>query len=117
MGLADRLRGYMTEEEYQEESVVAYPGTNLNETPCQVVLCRPDRFDSAGEIADYIVARHIVVLNLENAPMEDTRRLLDFLSGAAYAISGTIERVSQCTYIITPENVDFEGAVDMGLHF
>jgi cell division inhibitor SepF len=50
-----------------------------------------------------------VVLNLEEADKEVARRLVDFLSGAAYALEGKVKRVSAATYLVTPYNVELEG--------
>ena len=49
------------------------------------------------------------MLNLESTNKEVSRRLIDFLSGVAYANEGQIKRVANSTYIITPYNVDFVG--------
>ena len=54
-------------------------------------------------------AKHTVVLNLESASKEVSRRLIDFLSGVAYANNGQIKRVATSTFIITPYNVDIMG--------
>ena len=78
-------------------------------TQLQVVLVKPERFDTAPEIADHLREKRTVVLNLESANKEIARRLVDFLSGVAYAQDGKIKRVANSTYIITPYNVDILG--------
>ena len=84
---------------------------NINATTqLQVVLVKPERFDDASSIADQLNAKHTVVLNLESASKEVSRRLIDFLSGVAYANNGQIKRVATSTFIITPYNVDIMGA-------
>lgn len=75
----------------------------------QVVLVKPEGFEEAAAIADNLNARRTVVLNLESANRDIARRLLDFLSGVAYANNGQIKRVANSTYIITPYNVDVMG--------
>lgn len=75
----------------------------------QVVLVKPEKFDEAPEIADNLNEKRTVVLNLESANRDIARRLLDFLSGVAYANGGKIKRVANSTYIITPYNVDVMG--------
>ncbi len=74
-----------------------------------VVLVKPDRFENAAEIADHLKDKRTVVLNLEQTNKEVARRLVDFLSGVAYANEGKIKRVANSTYIITPYNVDILG--------
>ena len=78
-------------------------------TQLQVVLVKPDRFENASEIADHLREKRTVVLNLESTNKEIARRLLDFLSGVAYANEGKIKKVAISTYIITPYNVDILG--------
>ena len=75
----------------------------------QVVLVKPEKFEEASQIADNLNEKRTVVLNLESANRDIARRLLDFLSGVAYANSGQIKRVANSTYIITPYNVDVMG--------
>ncbi len=88
------------------------PVVNIHTTTAvQVVLSKPTRFEQAAEVADHLHARRTVVLNLENAPKEECRRLLDFLSGVAYANGGKIKKVAINTYIITPYNVDIMGDI------
>ncbi len=75
----------------------------------QVVLVKPTRFEDAPSIADHLNLRKTVVLNLEAANRETSRRLIDFLSGTAYATKGSIKKVAKSTFIITPANVDVLG--------
>ena len=75
----------------------------------KVVLVKPERFENASEIADHLREKRTVVLNLESTNKDVARRLLDFLSGVAYAGEGKIKKVSANTYIITPYNVDLMG--------
>ena len=78
-------------------------------TQLQVVLVKPERFENASEIADHLREKRTVVLNLESTNKEIARRLLDFLSGVAYANEGKIKKVAISTYIITPYNVGILG--------
>ena len=78
-------------------------------TQLKVVLVKPDRFENASEIADHLREKRTVVLNLESTNKDIARRLVDFLSGVAYANNGQIKRVANSTFIITPYNVDIMG--------
>ena len=83
---------------------------NINATTqLKVVLVKPERFEDASTIADYLNNKRTVVLNLESTKKEVSRRLVDFLSGVAYANNGQIKRVANSTFIITPYNVDIMG--------
>ena len=78
-------------------------------TQLKVVLVKPERFENASEIADHLREKRTVVLNLEQTDKNIARRLIDFLSGVAYANEGTIKKVALSTYIITPYNVEILG--------
>ena len=78
-------------------------------TQLQVVLVSPTKFENASEIADHLRDKRTVVLNLEQTDKNIARRLIDFLSGVAYANEGTIKKVALSTYIITPYNVEILG--------
>ena len=78
-------------------------------TQLKVVLVKPEHFEDASTIADHLNNKRTVVLNLESTNKEVSRRLVDFLSGVAYANNGQIKRVANSTFIITPYNVDIMG--------
>ena len=76
----------------------------------QVVLFKPERFgEDTRAIADELIKMHTVVLNLVNTNKDVSRRIIDFLSGVAYANSGQIKKVATSTFIITPYNVGLTG--------
>lgn len=112
----DDYEDYVGEEEEQGRAPMREqtgPGgkvVNINTTTqLQVVLVKPEKFDNASEIADQLKDMRTVVLNLESTNKEVARRLLDFLSGVAYANQGKIKRVANNTFIITPYNVGIMG--------
>lgn len=80
-----------------------------NQTQMQVVLVKPDRFEDVTAIADHLNEKKTVVLNLEAADRETSRRIIDFLSGAAYANHGNMRKVAVCTFIIVPTDVNVMG--------
>lgn len=91
-------------------------------TQVQVFIAKPERFDNASEIADQLREKRTIVLNLESAEPKIAVRILDFLSGVAYAIDGKIKKVADSTYMITPYNVDILGDLldelgNNGIHF
>ncbi len=75
----------------------------------QVVVVKPERFEDASGIADHLIAKRAVLLNLEAVTPDLKRRLVDFLSGVAYTNGGQIKPVANSTYIITPCNVNVMG--------
>jgi cell division inhibitor SepF len=105
---------YNDQEDVNEEQVPPRRNkvVNINATTqLQVVLVKPERFDDASAVADHLNAKRTVVLNLESTNKEVSRRLVDFLSGVAYANNGQIKRVANSTFIITPYNVDIMGDI------
>ena len=75
----------------------------------QIVLVAPKEYKEASKIADLLRDMKFVVLNLAQTNRDIARRLLDFLSGVAYAQEGKIKKVALQTYIVTPYNVDIMG--------
>lgn len=75
----------------------------------QVVLCKPERYEDVPSVADHLNEKKTVILNLESANRETSRRIIDFLSGVAYAIHGNIKKVANSTYVITPDDVSLMG--------
>ena len=105
-----RERTSRTENSYAEEERRSNKVVNIRAaTQLQVVLVKPEKFEDASAIADHLREKRTVVLNLESTNKEIARRLLDFLSGVAYANEGKIKKVAISTYIITPYNVDILG--------
>lgn len=99
-----------TEEPASSSSDIRNKVVNIQTTAqLQVVLVKPEVFTDAKQIADHLIAKKTVVLNLETASPENKRRIIDFLVGVAYANGGSLKRVANLTYIITPYNVGFIG--------
>lgn len=79
------------------------------QTQMQVVIVKPDHFDDVTMIADHLNAKKSVVLNLEVANRETSRRIIDFISGVTYANKGSIRKVANSTFMIVPGDVDIMG--------
>lgn len=111
--ISNNRNTYVPQDDYEPEQPSATKRNkvvNINATTqLQVVLVKPERFDDASTVADHLNAKRTVVLNLESTNKEISRRLVDFLSGVAYANNGQIKRVANSTFIITPYNVDIMG--------
>lgn len=83
---------------------------NINATTqLQVILVRPESYESASEIATQLRERKAVLLNLEGTDQKLSRRMVDFLSGCAYALDGKLKKVAAAAYLITPYNVEIVG--------
>ena len=117
--------GYGDEEDYEEYD--EYYGEEDNralqarpiqrETPVQepkreiahqVVVMKSNQFDDSSVVVDHLREGHTVVLNLQHTPVDLSRRMIDFISGAAYARDGHISQIAAGTFLIAPYNVDLE---------
>lgn len=75
----------------------------------EMVVVKPEKLETVTQIADYLVDRKTILLNLEETNKETARRLIDFLNGVAYAINGDLRKVAANTYVVTPSNVELSG--------
>ena len=75
----------------------------------KLVVMQPESFDDARDIANHLKNKKPVVMNLEFVEKDVARRIVDFLSGAVYAVDGNIQKVSNGIFIITPYNVGIMG--------
>ncbi len=75
----------------------------------ELKICKPQSFAEVGAIADHLMNRCTVVLNLETTSKETARRIVDFLNGVAYSIDGQIKPVANNTFVITPKTVSVSG--------
>ncbi len=71
----------------------------------EIKVVTPTRFDAVTQIADMLLDNKTVLLNLENTNKETAKRLIDFLSGVAYALNGDVQKVADNTFAVTPNNV------------
>lgn len=78
----------------------------------KMVITQPTCYDEVEEIGEYLKNKKSVIINLENVSKEDARRILDFLSGSAFMVDGTIQRVSNLIYLITPKNVEIQNDLE-----
>lgn len=72
----------------------------------KLVVMQPANFEEARDIANHLKSKKPIVMNLETVEKEVARRIVDFLSGAVYALDGNIQKVSNGIFLIVPYNVD-----------
>lgn len=72
----------------------------------RVMILRPDDFGDVKNVADHLKSRRTIVLNLEDAELEDAKRILDFISGTAYALNCNVQKISENIFIFSPDGVD-----------
>ncbi len=78
----------------------------------EVVLFHPATFNDTSKAADDLRARKAVIVNMENVDKAMARRVVDFLSGCAYAVDGKVKKVAQSTYLFCPHNMDVVGDLE-----
>ena len=94
---------------YGEGGGGSFAGGGSGGGTLELKVVRPEDYSAVTGIADHLLNGRTVVLNLEATNKETARRLIDFLSGIAYSIEGSIRRVANNTFVITPNNVDVSG--------
>ncbi|NLP37480.1 MAG: cell division protein SepF [Firmicutes bacterium] len=72
----------------------------------RLVITKPREFEEAQAIVDHIKNRKPVLVNLEEAEAEAARRIIDFISGATYAVDGNMQKVSQQIFVFAPLQVE-----------
>ncbi|MBU5266028.1 cell division protein SepF [Virgibacillus proomii] len=129
MSIKNKIKNYFTmEDEYEYEYVDANEFeveqkqvtdknknvvnlTSVNNPTSKVVLCEPRTYSEAQEIADNIVNRRAVIINLQRVDNQQAKRIVDFLSGTVYAINGDIQKLGAKTFLCTPDNVNITGTI------
>lgn len=80
-------------------------------SPMKVVLVEPTSYDEVQSICDDLKSKKPIIINFENMDKEVARRMVDFISGAVYALDGTIQKVSNGIVLVAPSNVDVLGSI------
>lgn len=118
--------GENVEEQEETENVVQKPilepvrKSNIVSMPTgggqmKLILIEPTNYDDVQDICDNLKNKKPIIINFENLDKDIARRMVDFVSGAVYAIDGTIQKVSNGIVIAAPSNVDILGSIgDIG---
>lgn len=75
----------------------------------EVCVIKPNSVEDAREITETLLSGRTVILNLEGLDLEVAQRIIDFTSGAAFAISGNLQKISNYIFLVTPTDVDISG--------
>ncbi len=78
----------------------------------EVVLFHPATFNDTTKAADDLRNKKAVIVNMENVDRAMARRVVDFLSGCAYAVDGSVKKIAQSTYLFCPHNMDVVGDLE-----
>jgi cell division inhibitor SepF len=101
-----------TEREVQDSRKRGATVVNLHtQRNVRVVVVEPSSFDDVQEITDHLKNRKPVIVNLEKVDNDLARRIVDFLSGAVYAVSGAMQKVGGGIFLFVPSNVDIDSEI------
>ena len=76
-----------------------------------MILLEPRAYSESQQIADYLKKRNSVVVNLKRVTSDQAKRIIDFLSGCIYAISGSMQKIGVGIYLCAPKNVNVQGKI------
>ena len=77
----------------------------------KMILLEPRAYSESQQIADYLKNRSAVVVNLKRVTPDQAKRIVDFLSGTLYAISGDLQKLGGGIFLCTPNNINVEGKI------
>ncbi|MDF2556246.1 MAG: cell division protein SepF [Bacillales bacterium] len=77
----------------------------------KMIVLEPTSYQDAKEIADHLINKRSVVVNMQRMNIDQTRRILDFVAGVLYPINGSMKTIGDQIYIFTPENVELAGSI------
>ena len=72
-------------------------------------VIKPQEFNEAQRVTDYVKEGRTLGINMEGIEVHAAQRIIDFSSGSCYAISGSLQKISNFIFIITPADVDVSG--------
>jgi cell division inhibitor SepF len=103
LGLADEDNGGAPHDESAESRAQVF---SLHaQRQMEIVVLEPEAFDDAQTAADYLKTHRPIVINLRGAQRDLGKRIVDFLSGVAYALDGHMHRVGEEIFLFTPHHV------------
>lgn len=132
MSMKDKFKNFFnTEEEYEyveqyEETEETQPvsgkkGKNIvnlsaiQQPVSKMMLCEPKSYNEVQEIADYLLNKRAVIINLQQVDDKQAKRIIDFLSGTVYAVKGDIQKLGLETFLCAPETMDVSGEISSRL--
>ncbi|MCM1158954.1 MAG: cell division protein SepF [Bacteroidales bacterium] len=89
--------------------LVAINSRNNNRSSNQVHVIKPQEFNEAQEVTDYLKEGRTIVINMEGIEVHAAQRIIDFIGGACYALDGSLQAISANIFIAAPRNIDVTG--------
>lgn len=120
MGL-DKLKKYIViddgdgnekeEPSRSKKEISSKETTQVQSQGGKMILLEPRAFSESQEIADHLIKKNTVVVNMKRVTPDQAKRIVDFLSGTVYALGGDLQKVGGGIFLCTPKNVDVEGSI------
>jgi len=113
----DKIKKFINDDEIPSPSNEEYynvKDVQQSNTSSKMVLLEPRAYSESQQIVDYLKNRHAVVVNLKRVTPDQAKRIIDYLSGALYAIKGDIQKLGNGIFLCTPSNVGVEGKMSDG---
>lgn len=110
----ERYQDTKTRDEEEAFSVGKKKGQVLNlhaQRQLKVVVAEPKVFEDVQNLTDNLKNRKPVIINLEKADAELARRVVDFISGAIYALNGNFQKVGNNIFLVVPSNMDIQSEI------
>lgn len=83
----------------------------MEQSGSKMILLEPRAFSESQQIADHLKKGNTVVINLRRVTSDQAKRIIDFVSGAVYALKGHIEKIGSGIFLCTPNNVNIQGKI------
>lgn len=128
MGIGDNMDDEVEEQEIaaasapkpQMEPISAVKKSNVvnlhsASLPMKVVVVEPTNYDEVQDICNNLKSKKPIIINFENIDKDVARRMVDFISGAVFALDGTIQKVSNGIVVVAPSNVDIMANLKNGI--
>lgn len=77
----------------------------------KMILFEPRAYSESTQIVDYLKNRNTVVVNLKRVTPDQAKRIVDFLTGALYAMNGNLQKLGGGIFLCAPNNVNVEGKI------
>jgi cell division inhibitor SepF len=89
--------------------LVSINSRNNNRSSNQVYVIKPQEFNEAQRVTDYLKEGRTIVINMEGIEVHAAQRIIDFIGGACYALDGSLQAISANIFIAAPHNIDVSG--------
>ena len=97
----------MEDDEDGQSRVIPFHGKEEEGESVKVI--RPQTFNEAQIVADFLKEGKTIVVNLEGIEIGQAQRIIDFIGGASFAVDGSLKAISNNIFIVAPGNIEVSG--------